>query len=217
MGMRFFYSACDPFCTVLGMRLYSIPAGHRLSPELPREASGMGAVTGGPATGEGEGPRTTAGDQPSRHWHHSAGWLLWCCVEIWYPGYIFMPVRICTNLWRHALVQYSRKHISSLPSSHTYTYTYPLHVPHTPSHPPLSTHHPPIPTHTCPLTVTPCTHTLSTRHHPGHLWRHHPRRGCQLPALLPSLRTPHPLPVHQPEGASHVPGPCALLSNADCL
>lgn len=211
------------------MRSYSIPAGHRLSSELPREASGMGAVTGGPATGEGEGPRTTAGDQPSRHWHHSAGWLLWCCVKLRIPGYIVMPVRICTNLWRHALVQYSHN-ISSLPSSNTYTYTYhlhtltptPLHSPPTYTHlhtltPTPPTHHPPIPIHTPPLTITPCTHTLSTRHLPGHFWRHHPRRGCQLPTLLPSLRTPHPLPVHQREGASHVPGPCALLGNADCL
>ena len=66
----------------------------------------MGAVTGGPATGEGEGPWTTAGDQPSRHWHYSAGWLLWCCVELRIPGYIVVPVRICKNLWRHALVKF---------------------------------------------------------------------------------------------------------------
>lgn len=93
-GNEIFYSACDPFCTVLGMRLYSILAGHRLSPELPREASGMGAVTGGPATGEGEGPRTTAWDQPRRHRHHSAGWLLWCYVELWIPSYA------CENMYK---------------------------------------------------------------------------------------------------------------------
>lgn len=143
------------------MRLYSIPAGHRLSPELPRETSGMGAVTGRPATGEGEGPRTTAGDQPCRHWHHSAGWLLWCCVELWIPGYIVMPVRICTNLWRlfSILITISPP---SPPHTRTHTrtpYMYLTTLTPTPLHPSTTTSHP-IPTHphTHPSPPTTCTH-----------------------------------------------------------